>query len=86
VTSKVPIIMALVVDPVGSGLVPSLAHPGGNVTGLSMMTTELQLQRLQLLKDVVRNSPERQSYGTQIIHSCKVVADLKVIAPHCRWN
>jgi len=53
VTSTVPIIMALVVDPVGSGLVPSLAHPGGNVTGLSMMTTELNSKRLQLLKEVV---------------------------------
>jgi len=36
-TSKIPIIMALVLDPVGSGLVKSLAHPGENVTGLSMM-------------------------------------------------
>src|SRR5215831_6132225 len=40
-TSTVPIVMALALDPVGSGLVKSLAHPGGNVTGLSMMTTEV---------------------------------------------
>jgi putative ABC transport system substrate-binding protein len=38
-TSTIPIVMALVLDPVGSGLVKSLANPGGNVTGLSMMTT-----------------------------------------------
>jgi putative ABC transport system substrate-binding protein len=38
-TSTIPIVMALVLDPVGSGLVNSLAHPGGNVTGLSMMAT-----------------------------------------------
>ena len=37
-TSTIPIVMALVADPVGSGLVTSLAHPGGNVTGLSHMT------------------------------------------------
>src|SRR5262249_7764921 len=37
-TSTIPIVMALVADPVGSGLVASLAHPGGNITGLSMMT------------------------------------------------
>jgi putative ABC transport system substrate-binding protein len=43
----IPIVMALVVDPVGSGLVKSLARPGGNVTGLSMMTTELNSKRLQ---------------------------------------
>ena len=44
--------MALVLDPVGSGLVKSLAHPGGNVTGLSMMATELYPKRLQLLKEI----------------------------------
>jgi ABC transporter substrate binding protein len=38
-TSTIPIVMALVLDPVGSGLVKSLAHPGENVTGLSMMAT-----------------------------------------------
>ena len=52
-TSTIPIVMALVVDPVGSGLVESLAHPGGNVTGLSMMTSELNSKRLQLLKEVI---------------------------------
>jgi len=51
-TSKTPIVMALVLDPVGSGLVKSLAHPGENVTGLSMMATELYPKRLQLLKEV----------------------------------
>lgn len=49
---SIPIVMALVLDPVGSGLVKSLAHPGGNVTGLSMMATELYPKRMQLLKDV----------------------------------
>jgi putative ABC transport system substrate-binding protein len=52
-TSTIPVVMALVVDPVGSGLVKSLARPGGNVTGLSMMTSDLNSKRLQLLKDVV---------------------------------
>jgi len=49
-TTTIPIVMALVVDPVGSGLVKSLAQPGGLVTGLSMMTTELNVKRLELLK------------------------------------
>jgi len=52
-TSTIPVVMALVVDPVGSGLVRSLARPGGNVTGLSMMTSDLNSKRLQLLRDVV---------------------------------
>ena len=48
-TSTIPIVMALVLDPVGSGLVRSLASPGGNIAGLSMMATELYPKRLQLL-------------------------------------
>jgi putative tryptophan/tyrosine transport system substrate-binding protein len=53
-TSTIPIVMALVLDPVGSGLVKSLAHPGGNITGLSMMTSiDLNSKRLQLLKEAL---------------------------------
>jgi ABC-type uncharacterized transport system substrate-binding protein len=51
-TSTIPIVMALVLDPIGSGLVASLTHPGGNITGLSMMAMELYPKRLQLLKEV----------------------------------
>jgi ABC-type uncharacterized transport system substrate-binding protein len=50
-TSTIPIVMALVLDPIGSGLVENLTHPGGNVTGLSMMAMELYPKRLQLLKE-----------------------------------
>ena len=52
-TSTIPIVMALVSDPVGSGLVASLAHPGGNVTGLTNQTVDLAAKRLQLLKEVI---------------------------------
>jgi ABC-type uncharacterized transport system substrate-binding protein len=45
--------MALVLDPVATGLVKSVAHPGGNVTGLSMMAMELYPKRLQLLKEII---------------------------------
>jgi putative ABC transport system substrate-binding protein len=51
-TSTIPIVMALVLDPIGSGLVESLTHPGGNITGLSMMAMELYPKRLQLLKEI----------------------------------
>jgi ABC-type uncharacterized transport system substrate-binding protein len=53
VTRTVPIVMSLVVDPVGSGLIPSLAHPGGNVTGTSIMAPDLVGKQLELLKEVV---------------------------------
>jgi putative ABC transport system substrate-binding protein len=49
----IPIVMTLVSDPVGSGVVANLARPGGNVTGLSLMHPELSRKRLELLKEVV---------------------------------
>jgi putative ABC transport system substrate-binding protein len=52
-TRTIPIVMSLVNDPVGIGLVPSLAHPGGNVTGISMMGPDLVGKQLQVLKEVV---------------------------------
>jgi ABC-type uncharacterized transport system substrate-binding protein len=52
-TSVIPIVFALATDPVGSGLVASLAHPGGNVTGLSIQGTETAGKRLELLREVV---------------------------------
>jgi ABC-type uncharacterized transport system substrate-binding protein len=52
-TQTIPIVMALVGDPVGVGLVESLGRPGGNVTGLTNMSAELMAKRLQLLKEAV---------------------------------
>jgi putative tryptophan/tyrosine transport system substrate-binding protein len=52
-SSVIPIVFALMDDPVSMGLVESLARPGGNVTGLSMQQTELAGKRLELLREVV---------------------------------
>ena len=54
-TGTIPIVMAGVTDPVGAGFVASLARPGGNVTGLSMLATELSGKRLDLLKGMLPN-------------------------------
>ena len=54
-TSTIPIVMAGINDPVGAGFVASLARPGGNVTGLSMLVTELSGKRLELLKETLPN-------------------------------
>jgi ABC-type uncharacterized transport system substrate-binding protein len=52
-TSVIPIVFAAAGDPVGTGLVASLARPGGNVTGLSIQQTDLAAKRLELLREVV---------------------------------
>ena len=52
-TSVIPIVFAGAGDPVGSGLVASLARPGGNVTGLSILSVDLAGKRLELLREVV---------------------------------
>ena len=52
-TSVIPIVFPTVADPLGSGLVASLARPGGNVTGLSLTSPELAGKRLELLREVV---------------------------------
>jgi len=81
-TSTIPIVMALVGDPVGSGLVASLPRPGGNVTGLSSMTIPLSTKRLQLLKEVVPQATRiAVMWNPDTPWHTKVVEDLKVVAP-----
>ena len=81
VTSTIPIVMAIVADPVGSGVVAHLGRPGGNVTGLSIMLAELSAKRLQLLKDampgltrvvVLWNPPT--AYHTKAVENLKAAA------------
>jgi putative tryptophan/tyrosine transport system substrate-binding protein len=57
-TAVIPIVFAIANDPVGTGLIASLARPGGNVTGLSVQGTDLAGKRLELLREVV--SPFRR--------------------------
>jgi putative ABC transport system substrate-binding protein len=52
-TTTIPIVMANAGDPVGAGLVASLARPGGNITGLSSLNFQLNTKRLEILKDAV---------------------------------
>jgi putative ABC transport system substrate-binding protein len=52
-TSAIPIVFAGVADPVGTGLVASLARPGGNATGISLQTTDISGKRLELLRELV---------------------------------
>jgi putative ABC transport system substrate-binding protein len=52
-TTTIPIVLAGIGDPVGTGLVASLARPGGNITGLSFLASELSAKQLELLKEAV---------------------------------
>src|SRR4029453_7926912 len=52
-TSVIPIVFAAAGDPLGTGLVASLARPGGNVTGLSIQQTDVAAKRLELLREFV---------------------------------
>jgi len=52
-TTSIPIVFAIAVDPLGTGLVASLSHPSENVTGLSVQSTDLAGKRLELLREVI---------------------------------
>src|SRR5207302_1988930 len=52
-TTDIPIVMTSSSDPIGTGFVASLARPGGNITGMSLLSTDVSGKRLQLLRDIV---------------------------------
>ena len=72
-TTTIPIVMTTSTDPVGAGLVASLARPGGNVTGLSSLAPELNTKRLEILKDAV---PKLARVG--LLRSPGGIADLQL--------
>ena len=51
-TKTIPIVIVSSSDPVGAGIVSSLARPGGNITGMSLIATDLWPKRLELLKEI----------------------------------
>jgi putative ABC transport system substrate-binding protein len=63
-TATIPIVMAQDTDPVGSGFVASLARPGGNITGLSTLATDIGGKRLELLKEIVPKLSHLAVFGT----------------------
>jgi putative tryptophan/tyrosine transport system substrate-binding protein len=77
-TSTIPVVMTSIADPVGSGFVTSLAHPGGNVTGLTIMTADLSAKRLQLLKETIPQATRVAALrNPDSPYHPKVVEDLK---------
>ena len=74
-TTTIPIVMTNAGDPVGAGLVASLARPGGNVTGLSSLAPELNTKRLEILKDAV---PKLARVGLLRPPGGSIAADLQL--------
>jgi putative tryptophan/tyrosine transport system substrate-binding protein len=73
-TSTIPIVMTNVGDPMGAGLVASLARPGGNVTGLASLSPELNSKRLEILKDAV---PKLARVG--LLLEASLIRDLQLV-------
>ena len=81
-TSAIPIVMAIVADPVGDGLVANLSQPGANVTGLSIMLAELSAKRLQLLKDAMPKLTRAVVlWNPPTPYHARAVENLKATAP-----
>ena len=93
-TSVIPIVFAAASDPVGTGLVASLARPGGNVTGLSLQFTDLAGKRLELLRTVlpdlrrlailVNASSPATALEVAEVHAMAGTFGLEVVAPEVR--
>jgi len=85
-TNTIPIVMVGVFDPVAMGFVDSLARPGGNITGLSSVQSELVGKRLEVLKEVVPNvslvallgNPANPNYASLVRHAQDAARVLKI--------
>jgi ABC-type uncharacterized transport system substrate-binding protein len=81
-TKTIPIVMALVGDPLGIGLIDSLGHPGGNVTGLTNETVDLATKRLQLLHEALPKATRiLVPHNPDTPYSGRYIAALKTAAP-----
>jgi putative ABC transport system substrate-binding protein len=67
-THTIPIVMTNAADPVADGLIASLAHPGGNITGLTAVTPDLSAKRLELLKETVPNVSRVAALWNPVVH------------------
>src|SRR5262252_5449910 len=74
-TRTIPIVTTNAADPVGLGLVATLARPGGNVTGLTGLSTELNTKRLEVLKDAV---PKLVRVGLLLLPGARITSELQV--------
>jgi ABC-type uncharacterized transport system substrate-binding protein len=79
-TTVIPVVFAIATDPVGGGLVTSLAKPGGNVTGLSLQATDVAGKRIEILREVVPGL-RRLAILTNVDNAASVLEMREVEAP-----
>ena len=81
-TSTIPIVMTIVADPVGSGLVTNLARPGGNITGLSLMSSDIWAKRMQLLRETIPGVTRVTVLGNPKVQwYARAVEAVRLVAP-----
>ena len=84
-TNTIPIVIASSADPVASGIVASLAHPGGNITGLTLMNDELAIKRIEILKETVPGiSRVAVLWSTSNPTYARMIEKIKAAAPLIR--
>jgi putative tryptophan/tyrosine transport system substrate-binding protein len=77
-TATIPIVMRSVSDPIALGLVASLAHPGGNITGMASLSPELSGKRLELLKEVIPKLSRVAFLAARPQHGARVLRKRKL--------
>jgi putative ABC transport system substrate-binding protein len=80
-TKTIPIVHPAAIDPLGAGLIDSLAHPGRNLTGASILHAELTAKRLDLLKKMAPKILRRRSYGIRLIQQTPVLGESYKLPP-----
>jgi putative ABC transport system substrate-binding protein len=84
-TSTIPIVLAIAGDPLGTGLVGSLARPDGNITGMTLMAPELAAKRMALLKEMVPKAARvAVLMNPEGAHSRLHWRDVQIAAPKLR--
>jgi putative ABC transport system substrate-binding protein len=78
--ASIPIVAIAVNDPIHLGLIKSLAHPNGNITGLAVLNTEIATKQLELLKEISRNLSRVGVLSHQEIHGPEMLNEIRLAA------
>jgi putative tryptophan/tyrosine transport system substrate-binding protein len=80
-TKKIPIVAFVAADPVASGLAQSLAHPGGNVTGVAVLAEETSVKRVELMREVAPRAMRLAAVVTKVAQSPRILGPIQETGP-----